>query len=147
MEEALKTFKIGPKLLARMSNALLEILLATEETKQLAGSTLATNSVRLHTEYMGTRRTKVTVLRVPVEINGDSLGAFFLARYKQVVDVTTTMSKSGIATGDFILQVILKRKSFGEIPNVLMCRKKMVLVIVEGRRPYCWSCDASGHMS
>lgn len=46
MKEALKSLKIGPKILARRSNALRDILLATEkETKQLAGSALTTKSV------------------------------------------------------------------------------------------------------
>lgn len=28
-----------------------------------------------------------------------------------------------------------------------MCREKRMLVMVEGRKPYCWSCGASRHMS
>lgn len=41
MEEVLKNLKIGPKILARRSNALWDILLATEEkAKMLTGSTL-----------------------------------------------------------------------------------------------------------
>lgn len=71
MEEDLKSLKIGPKILARRSNAFWAILLATdEEAKQLAESTLAKKSVRLQTEYMGTRRTKVTVHGMPVAMNG-----------------------------------------------------------------------------
>lgn len=30
---------------------------------------------------------------------------------------------------------------------MLMCRGKMIHVVVEGRRPYYWSCGASGYMS
>lgn len=77
LEEALKSFKIGPKILARMSNALWDILLATvEEAKKLAGSTLATNSVRLQTDYLATR-TKMAVHGVLVDISRDRLGASF----------------------------------------------------------------------
>lgn len=47
MEEALKSLKIGPRILARRSNALKDILLAAEEAKQLAGNTLTTKSVCL----------------------------------------------------------------------------------------------------
>lgn len=78
LEEALKSFKIGPEILARMSNALWDILLATvEEAKKLAGSTLATNSVRLQTDYLATRRTKMAVHGVLVHISRDRLGATF----------------------------------------------------------------------
>lgn len=77
LEEALKSFKIGPEILARMSNALWDILLATvEEAKKLAGSTLATNSVRLQTDYLATR-TKMAVHGVLVDISRDRLGASF----------------------------------------------------------------------
>lgn len=63
--------------MTRRTNALWDILRATEEdAKKLARSTLATKSVHL-TEYMGTRRRKVTLHGVPVDISGDRLGAFF----------------------------------------------------------------------
>lgn len=62
---------------------------------------LATKSLPLKTEYLGTRRTKMT----------DS------------------------------------RLILAEIPNVLMCRVRMMSVSVEGRRPYCWSCGALRHMA
>lgn len=74
IEKALKSHKI----LARGSNALWDILLATEqEAKQVAGYILETKSVPLQTEYMGARKTKVTVHRVPVDISEDRMGAFF----------------------------------------------------------------------
>lgn len=79
MNQALKTFKIGNKILARRSNALWNILLAAEkDAKKLAARTMTRNSVHLQTEYMGTRMTKVIVEEVPVNVNGDSLVAFLL---------------------------------------------------------------------
>lgn len=75
MEEALKALKINPKVLARRTNALWDILLATEQqAKVLAGSVLITKSLCLQTEYMGTRRTKVTIHGVPVDISEDRMG-------------------------------------------------------------------------
>lgn len=57
MEEAPKILKIGPKMLARRSNAMCDIVLANEqEGKQLVGSILMSNAVRLRTEYMGTHK-------------------------------------------------------------------------------------------
>lgn len=62
MQEALKTLNVSPRVLARRSNALWDILLANEEeAKKLAGSILTTKTVRMQTEYMGTRKTRVTV--------------------------------------------------------------------------------------
>lgn len=51
------------------------------------------------------------------------------------------------ATGDIILQVTLTRQTFGEIPNVLLCCDRRMLVVVEGRKPYCWNCGVSGYMA
>lgn len=69
------------------------------------------------------------------------MGTFF-SKYGKVEEVNTLIRKSGTTTGDMVLQVILSRKSFGE-----MCREKRIMVVVEGRRPYFWSCGAPGHIS
>lgn len=61
MEEALKIIKKAPKILAKRSNAMWDVLLATEEeAKGLAGNVLTTKALHLKTKYMGTRRTKIT---------------------------------------------------------------------------------------
>lgn len=66
MEEALESLNIRAKVLARRSNAMWDILLSTEDAeKSLANNILTTKSVGLHSEYMGTRKTKVTLLGVP----------------------------------------------------------------------------------
>lgn len=58
LEEALKSLNIAPKVLARRSNTMWNILLATEqEAKQLAGSVLLTAVIQLQMEYMGTQWT------------------------------------------------------------------------------------------
>lgn len=55
-------------------------MLAIEEgAKKLVGSTLETKSVHLQTEYLRTRRKKVTVHGIPVDITGNRLGVFFFA--------------------------------------------------------------------
>lgn len=52
MKEALKSLNITAKVLAKWSNAMWNILLASKEAaKELAGGILTTKSVRLHTEY------------------------------------------------------------------------------------------------
>lgn len=120
-----------------MSNAIWDLLLGTEEdAKRIAGSVLSTAAVRLQTEYMGTWRTKITVHGVPVDICEDRLGDIF-SKYGQVEEVSAITTKSGIATGDVMLHVTLARQTFGKVPNILMGRKKRMLVVVERRRPYC----------
>lgn len=121
MEEALKNLNIAPKVLARRSNAMWDILLGKEvEAKQLAGSVLSTTSIRLQTEYMGIRWTKITVPEVPVNICENCMGAFF-SKFGQVEEVNAYISKSGINMGDMVLYVTLTWQAFGEIPNILMC--------------------------
>lgn len=65
-----------------------------EEAKKLAGNTLATKSVRLRTK---------------VNVSGYRLGAFF-ALYGEVKEVSAIISKAGIATRDFVLQVNVSRR-------------------------------------
>lgn len=79
MEDALKNLHISPKVLARRTNAAWDILLPTnQQAKNLAESVLNTKALRLQTEYMGTRRTKVTIHGVPVDICEDRIGGLFL---------------------------------------------------------------------
>lgn len=87
---------------------------------------------------------KITTHGVPVD--EDRLGAFF-AQYGPVEEVPAIMSKAGIATGDFVLYITLTRQSFQDIPNILKCRDKMMPIVVEGRRPYSWTCGSLEHMS
>lgn len=70
--------------------------------KKLAESTLATKSICLQTEYLRTRRTEINIHVVPVDISGDRLGAYF-AQFSKVENVSTLVSKAGIATKDFVL--------------------------------------------
>lgn len=81
MEEALKNLNIAPKVLAESSNAMWDVLLATEDkAKKLTGSILTSKSVRLQTEYLGTRKTRIT-------LHGGDLGGPFrdiFAQYGQV---------------------------------------------------------------
>lgn len=144
MEEALKVLNIHPKILARRSNALWDLLLASEEqAKTLAGSVLFTKSIRLQTEYMGTCRTRVTIHGVPVDITTNRMGSFF-TKYGEVNEVKALSSKSGIETGDMEVQITLDQHNFREIPNTLVCRKRKMLVVVEGRKPCCWLCGVGG---
>lgn len=78
MEESLKALNITPCILARRSRALWDLLMKSEqEVKDLGGSVLTSKTLRLQIEYMGTRRTNVTVHGVPIDITEDRLGAFF----------------------------------------------------------------------
>lgn len=65
-------------------------------------------------------------------------------QYGPVEDVSSIIS---IATGDFELHLTVTRKSFLDIPNMLLYRVWQIFVIVEGRRHRCWSCDAKEHLS
>lgn len=147
MVEVLKTLKIYPKVLARRTNALWDILLPTEQdAKQLAGNVLVSKNLKLQTEYLGTRRTKITIHCVPIDISEDWMGAFF-AKFGKVEEVKALVDKSGILTGDVEVQVTLDRNSFKQIPNTFACRERKMWIVVEGRKPSCWVCDVVGHIA
>lgn len=96
------------------------ILLATENSaKFLAGNILTTKYVRLQTEYMGTRKTRVTLHGVSLFITGDHL-EFFFVKFGKVNDVSAVKSKAGI-TGDVKIMMTINRRIFMDIPNVLNC--------------------------
>lgn len=98
--------------MARSSNAIWDIQLATEDAaKDLEGSILFTKTVRLHTKYLRTRKTQVTLHGVPLYISEDQLGYFF-AQFCEVSDVSPVKSKTGIATGDMENWITVTRKNF-----------------------------------
>lgn len=51
-----------------------------------------------------------------------------------------------INTGHCVLQVTISCKNFLDIPDILICQDKRILVVVEERRPHCWSCSTAGHL-
>lgn len=65
MEEALKGLQIPAKILAKRSNAMWDVLVASKvEAKKFAW-------------YMGTRRIRVTLHGVPLNMSEERMGAFF----------------------------------------------------------------------
>lgn len=103
MEEVLKSLYAARNVLARRSNGIWEILLSSEqEAKQLAESILMAKSERLQTEYMGTRKTRLTVHSVPVDINEDRMGAFF-TKNGQVNEDSAVIRISSISTVYIVL--------------------------------------------
>lgn len=96
-----------------------------------------TKSVRMQRKWAPERR---PVHGVPVDITSGKLGTIF-ARYGQLEDVSATISKVEIATGDFVFQVTLTHKSFAEISSVVMRRKKYA------RSGGGLLCSASGRIS
>lgn len=69
------------------------------------------------------------------------------AQYGQVAEVTPVKGKTGISTGDIIVQVTLTRESFNGIPDILTCGGRRTFAVVQGRRLHCWSCVAAGYMA
>lgn len=97
MEEALKSLNIGAKVLAQHSNAMWDVLLQTEDAAiLLEGSILTMKTARLQTEYMGQRKTKVTLHGVPAFISENHLG-FFFSKFEEVAEVMAVKSKSKIS--------------------------------------------------
>lgn len=114
MEESIKSLNIGAKVLARRSRAMWDILLASEDAaKSLAGGggILTTKSVRLQTEDLGTRKTKVTLHEVPLFISLDHLGIFF-SKFGEVASVSAVKSKTGIDNEDVEIMVTVTREIF-----------------------------------
>ena len=101
---------------------------------KLAESNVYTKHFRLQPEYKGTRRIKVTVCSVSVQLNGGVLAAYMSA-YGSVEEVTTVHSADGTAHGNFVLNICLNRESFQAIPRILTYRDQQMMMVVEGRKP------------
>lgn len=100
MEEALKALNIGAKVFALISNAIWNILLVTEKAaKPLPGGCSRHQDIQT-AEYMGTRKTWITLYWVPMYITEEYLGAFF-SDYGPMEGVFPIRSKAGTVTSAF----------------------------------------------
>ena len=146
-EDLLKTANIPGKYFYRRSFAPWDVLLPSEEAaKKLAGGNITTRFFRLQPEYRGKRRKRVTVCNVSMQLSGDVLAAY-LSRYGGVEQVTQVTSTRGTAYGDYVFVMCLDRGGFNNISHKIKYRDTTMTVIVEGRKPLCWSCNKIGHFS
>ena len=131
----------------RKSFATWDVLLPTEDqAAKLAANNITTTYFRLQPEYRGTRRLHVTICNVPAHITGEVLAAY-LSSYGQVEEYNLLRSPAGTAYGDYAFRLCLTRDGFKAIPETLISGDRQMIVMVEGRRPRCWSSKQIGHIS
>ena len=83
---------------------------------------------------------------IPIQLNGDVLAAY-LSKYGEVDDVTLARSPARTAHGDYVINMGLNREGFQVIPHIIKFQDRNMMVIVESKRPLCWSCKQLGHFS
>ena len=141
----MKTEDIPDRYFCRRSFATWDVLLPSEDiAKKLAGSKITTKFFRFQPEYRSKRRIKVTVCNVSMQLSGDGLAAC-QSVYGGVEIVTQVKSTSGTAYGDYAFIMCLDRGGFQAIPHMIEYRDQTMMVVVEDRRPLCWSCKQLGH--
>ena len=146
-EELLRKAGIPCQYFCRKSFATWDVLLPTEDqAAKLAANNITTKYFRLQPEYRGTRRLPVTICNVPAHITGEVLAAY-LSSYGQVEEYNLLRSPAGTAYGDYAFRLCLTRDGFKAIPETLISGDRQMIVMVEGRRPRCWSCKQIGHIS
>ena len=122
-------------IIAGSSYAFWDILLPTEEEAvALTRKTLENKEYFFRTEYMGRRRTTVSVYEVPSFLRDANLAAFML-NFGDIVSATHDGMR-----GEWRFDLMLDAKTFYSVPNRLP-------VIVSGRKPACWHCGEIGHLS
>ena len=131
----------------RKSFATWDVLLpSSDQAAKFASTNINTKFFRLQPEYLGARRIRVTVCNVPAFITGEVLAAF-LSTYGRVKEINLLRSAAGTAYGDYVFRMCLTREGFQAIPETIVSRERQMMVVVEGRRPRCWSCKQLGHIS
>ena len=146
-EDLLKAANIPGRCFCRRSFAAWDVLLPSEEVARgLAGGGIAARFFRLQPECRGGRGVRVAVCSVSVQLSGDVLAAY-LGICGGVERVTRVASTRGAACGGCVFVVCLDGGGFNGVPHKVRCRERTMTVIVEGRKPLCWSCNKIGHFS
>lgn len=138
IEETLKSFNNAAKVLAKWSNAMWDILLASEVGRECPHHKIgeAANQVYGHPQEQDNASQIAHGY-----LQGPS-GCLF-SHYESVRDVT-------LDTRDFVFQVTVTHKNFLDIPYMLMCWGQNILFIVEGCKPpllVLWCQDGRGNAS
>ena len=146
-EDLLRKAGVPCQYFCRRSFATWDILLpSSDQAAKVALSNIITKFFRLQPEYLGTRRIRLTICNVPAFITGDVLAAF-LSAFGRVEEINLLRSTAGTAYGDYVFRMCLSWEGFQTIPKIIISRGRQMMVIVEGRRPRCWSCKQLGHIS
>ena len=146
-EDLLRKAGVPCQYFCRSSFATWDVLLpSSDQAAKVASSNIMTKFFRLQPEYLGTRRIRVTICNVPAFLTGEVLAAF-LSSYRNVEEITLLRSAAGTAYGDYVFRMCLAREDFQSIPETIISRGRQMMVIVEGRRPRCWSCKQLRHIA
>ena len=93
------------------------------------------------TEYMGRRRTTVSIYEVPSFLRDANLAAYML-QFGDIVSATHDGMR-----GEWRFDIMLDAKTFYSVPNWLEVEGRRLPVIISGRKPACWHSGEIGHLS
>ena len=122
------------------------MLLQTEQARKLAQNNIVTKLFKIHSEYMGPRRVKVMVCNVPVSLQDQGLASFQSAFSKRRRNYSNPVML-GAGNEDYSFPLCLKRKGFTAIPDTMVYKNWLIILVVEARRPHCWFCQQPRYLA
>ena len=129
-------------IIAGNSYAFWDLLLPTiKEAVALTKQPLENKEYFFRTEYMGRRRTTVSIYEVPSFLRDANLAAYML-QFGDIVSATHDGMR-----WEWRFDIMLDVKNFYSVPNWLEMEGRRLPVIVSGRKPACWHCGEIGHLS
>jgi len=147
MIDALIENNIPAKCIYQRSFGTWDVLLPTnEDAVRRSTKDVTFNNIRLQPEYLGCRRTKVTVYGIPLTLSPKHVAAF-LSTYGDLESSNPLYGKSGIQIPEYVFRMKLNREGFDNIPDDIMFLDHKIMIVVEGRKPHCWFCKRPGHQA
>ena len=130
------------QIIAGNSYAMWRVLLPSpEDAVALTKTPLENKDHIFKVEYMGRRRTMVTLHEVPEYYGVKNLTAHMM----DYGDVVAVHPDSYL--GEWKFELMLDFKTFHSIPNWLDVNGERIPMIISGRKPACWRCSQVGHLS
>jgi len=129
-------------IIAGTSYAMWDVLLPTpEDAVALTKKHLEVKDMILRVEYLGRRKTTVTIYEVPSYLIDENLAGYFM-KYGDLV-----AARHDGMRGEWSFDIMLSKTAFDSVPNFLDLEGRRLSVIVTGRKPACWNCFKTGHLS
>lgn len=122
-------------------NTLAALFKSEEDCIKLSKTKIITPDYILRMEYLGRRRTTISIFKAPGVVPGEYLAAYLL-QFGDITEVNVDQYN-----GVWFFDILLNKETYYKIPYYIEAENEKLPIVVAGRRPACWICGEVGHLT
>ena len=154
IEQALAENKVPMSRLTKRQFGKVDLLMPTKEQAMEWAKirNVIHKDIMLQPSYMGRRNIVATIHDIPGWLDEERL-AWHLSQWGDIEETYSPVSGRRVETGDMQIRMSLSYDQFISFPNTLEVRvpdseeTRKFTIVIPGKRPTCWHCKVTGHIS